>query len=274
MSRRVSRKTKKFGWLSRLLMLVLVLYVLPVTYKVAEYYFNWNQAREWKSDATGSVHPAPDPRLTDDAIIQVYAARALRWRGVLGVHTWIATKRSEDDFYQRLEVFGYALQWSNQTVQVRRGRPDRYWYGSEAVLLRELRGGDEVDALIDKIYEEAREYRFNKHYSVWPGPNSNTFISHLAQQIPEVSLDLPPTAIGKDYSVDGSVFQKPPSGKGVQITLNGLLGFILSPEEGIELNILGLTAGIDFSPLAIKLPGIGRIGNRDTKLKELASYSQ
>ena len=39
----------------------------------------------------------------------------------------------------------------------------------------------------------------------------------------------------------------------------GLLGVGLAREEGIELNILGLSAGIDLNDLALRLPGIGRI---------------
>ncbi|WP_295506964.1 hypothetical protein [Accumulibacter sp.] len=34
----------------------------------------------------------------------------------------------------------------------------------------------------------------------------------------------------------------------------------IAAEEGVELNLLGLSAGIDLSPPAIKLPGLGRLG--------------
>ena len=42
----------------------------------------------------------------------------------------------------------------------------------------------------------------------------------------------------------------------------GLLGLTLAVDEGLELNLLGLVFGIDPLDLAIKLPGIGRIGMR------------
>jgi hypothetical protein len=35
---------------------------------------------------------APDPATTDEAVVQVYAARTLGWRGAFGLHTWIAAK--------------------------------------------------------------------------------------------------------------------------------------------------------------------------------------
>ena len=39
-----------------------------------------------------------------------------------------------------------------------------------------------------------------------------------------------------------------------------IAGFIIAVEEGLELNLLGLNFGIDPGDLALKLPGIGRIG--------------
>ena len=42
--------------------------------------------------------------------------------------------------------------------------------------------------------------------------------------------------------------------------LLGLVGLSLAREEGLELNLLGLTFGFDPLDLALKLPGIGRLG--------------
>jgi hypothetical protein len=38
------------------------------------------------------------------------------------------------------------------------------------------------------------------------------------------------------------------------------LGFLVGPEEGLEINILGLTFGVDPMDLALKLPAVGRVG--------------
>ncbi len=35
---------------------------------------------------------------------------------------------------------------------------------------------------------------------------------------------------------------------------------MVAREEGIEVNLLGLTLGIDFAGPALKLPGLGRLG--------------
>jgi len=50
-----------------------------------------------------------------------------------------------------------------------------------------------------------------------------------------------------------------PSGGGVQLSLLGLLGVLAGPDEGVELNVLGLVTGIDLRRPALKLPGLGRV---------------
>ena len=81
--------------------------------------------------------------------------------------------------------------------------------------------------------------------------------------MPELRLDLPPTAIGKDYIPDGKIFAEAPSGTGYQVSLFGLLGVLAAREEGVEVNILGLTFGLDLASPALKLPMAGRIGSNN-----------
>ena len=76
--------------------------------------------------------------------------------------------------------------------------------------------------------------------------------------MPELQVDLPPTAIGKDYS--RTLFDSAPSGGGTQASVGGLLGLTVSGVEGLELNLLGLTFGVNPFDPALKLPLVGRIG--------------
>jgi hypothetical protein len=250
-------------------MLIIVVFLLPVMISVARHYMSDNQSKSWWELRRDSSFQAPAPAEFSDAVIQVYAARAARWRGAFGVHTWIAVKPSGDSAYTRIEVMGYALRWGNSTVRIRRGSPDGYWYGSKPWLLRDIRGGAEVDQMIERLITAAENYPYHKQYRVWPGPNSNTFIATLAREVPELRLELPPTAVGKDYLPFGQIVADTPSDSGVQVSLRGLLGLMIAAEEGVEMNLLGLTAGVDFSPLAIKLPGMGRIGNNDYRSRQI-----
>jgi len=51
-----------------------------------------------------------------------------------------------------------------------------------------------------------------------------------------------------------------PSGSGFQISLYGLAGILIATKEGFEVNLLGLSLGLDAVRPALKLPALGRLG--------------
>jgi hypothetical protein len=136
--------------------------------------------------------------------------------------------------------------------------PDARWFGSLPELIAVKRGTG-VDALIERIDKAAAGYPYAHRYAAWPGPNSNTFTAWVLRAVPELRADLPPTAIGKDY-LGESIVSSAPSGSGHQFSLLGLLGIAASGVEGLEVNLLGLTFGINPFDLSVKFPLLGRIG--------------
>lgn len=244
----------------RLLLVILLLLFVPLGIAVTRHFADDARPTDWRTASHASAGLAPDPAHTPEAVIQVYAAKAFGWRGAFGVHTWIAAKPTGAKTFTRFEVMGWGVARGRDAVRVDPGVPDAMWYGSAPMLLRELRGGAEVDALIERLRTAAAAYPHHHEYRVWPGPNSNTFIAYLGRVAPELHLDLPPNAVGKDYLPAGGWIATAPSGGGFQFSARGLLGLTVAAEEGVELNVLGLTLGLDLSPLAIKLPGAGRIG--------------
>jgi hypothetical protein len=210
----------------------------------------------------GSREPAglaPDPGSTPEAVVQVYAARTVGWRGFIGVHTWIAVKPTQARQFTVYEVIGYRLH-TGTVVVVSNRPPDGCWFGARPELLSDLRGPG-VEEVIARIDAAARCYPYANRYRVWPGPNSNTFTAWVLRHARQVRVDLPPTAIGKDYL--GLVpVRKTPGGIGLQLNILGLAGVLAGWNEGIELNLLGLTFGVDPRCLALKLPLIGRVGLR------------
>ena len=220
----------------------------------------WNgPAQDWRSARRDSSGQAPDAATTAEAVVQVYAARTVGWRGALAVHTWISLKPAGATEYTRYEVIGWGVTRGLPAVRVSRGVPDNYWFGALPEKLADRRGPN-VDAMIRKIEDAARDYPYADSYRTWPGPNSNTFVAYVARSVPELRLDLPPNAIGKDFLPGGAVAAASPSGTGFQLSAFGLLGVLAGLEEGIEINVLGLSFGIDLNSPGIKLPGIGRIG--------------
>ncbi|MDA0675502.1 MAG: DUF3750 domain-containing protein [Proteobacteria bacterium] len=216
-------------------------------------------AVDWRTASREPAGLAPDPMVVRDAVVQVYAARAWGWKGHFGVHTWIAAKRTNASAYTVYEVIGWRTYRGLSAVAIGARAPDTRWFGNLPVVVADQRSPG-VDGMIDRIEAAAGSYPFANSYQVWPGPNSNTFVAHVARAVPELRVDLPPTAIGKDFLTNGNIIAKTPSGTGVRVSLFGLLGVMVGVEEGIEINILGLTFGIDPLDLAIKLPLVGRLG--------------
>ncbi len=214
---------------------------------------------DWRTASREPLGIAPDPAVTKEAVVQVYAARAFSWRGIFGVHTWIAAKPTAADAFTVYEIIGWRARHGGSALVITEKEPDQRWFGAEPEIIADKRGAG-VDDMIKRIDAAARAYPHARTYTVWPGPNSNTFTAHVARAVPELNLDLPPTAIGKDYLPEGGFAAKTPSGTGYQVSLFGLLGVMAGVEEGVEVNILGLTFGIDPKDLAIKLPLAGRLG--------------
>lgn len=215
-------------------------------------------AQDWRNASHETIGIAPDPRAVPEALVQVYAARAFGWRGLFGVHTWIAVKPTGAKTYTVYEVIGWRLRYGDSAVVVHDRPPDARWYGSEPELIAERRGTG-VEELITRIDAAARSYPWRGEYTLWPGPNSNTFTAWVTRAVPELGVDLPPTAIGKDY-VGGTLLASAPSGTGFQISLFGLTGITASGIEGLEVNLLGLTFGLNPFDPALKLPLLGRLG--------------
>jgi hypothetical protein len=215
--------------------------------------------RDYRTADRSSAGIAPPAETTPEAVVQVYGARALNWRGIFGVHTWVATKPEHALEYTVHHVIGWRWYRNLPVVVSAPGIPDGRWFGNEPELLGELRGEAAARA-IPKIIDAVATYPYPNDYRLWPGPNSNTFTAYVGRQVPELKLDLPVTAIGKDYPINGSLLDRTPSGTGYQLSMLGLLGVSMAREEGLEMNLLGLSFGVDFLRPALKLPFIGRLG--------------
>ncbi|MDF1578510.1 MAG: DUF3750 domain-containing protein [Desulfurivibrionaceae bacterium] len=153
---------------------------------------------DWRTASRESAGIAPDPLTTEEAVLQVYGADAWSWRGWFAIHTWIAAKRSGEEYYTVYDVVGWRRHRNQPVMQIRRDVPDRMWYDEKPRVLVEHRG-EGVDELIDAVEEAARGYPWENTYKAFPGPNSNTFTAWVAKQVPELELDLPLSAIGRGF---------------------------------------------------------------------------
>ena len=238
-------------------LLLLVLYLAPVLVSFClpdpRGGVPWRQARR---DPTGL---SPDPARTQEAVIQVFAAPAVSWRGIFSVHTWVAVKPTGAPRFTRYEVLGFGITDGAPAVRIDRMGPDNHWFGAWPEILLDRRGAD-VDESVGQVRAAVANYPYPNTYRPWPGPNSNTFLAHIARQVPELETHLPSNAVGKDFLLGGGLFAAAPSGSGFQVSLYGLIGILLAAREGLEVNLLGLSFGVDPVRPALKLPALGRLG--------------
>ena len=177
----------------------------------------------------------------------------LRWRAP-SAHTWIATKAADATHYRVHQVLG----WRRPTVSSRPDQPDRAWYGSAPTLIAQV-SGTAAGRAIPAIRDPWRHI-LNPSAIASGGANSNTFVARVVRRVPELQVDFPPTAVGKDYLLDGW-WARAPSGTGYQVSLGGgLFGLTVAYDEGVEWQLMGLTLGVDIARPALKLPGVGRLG--------------
>jgi hypothetical protein len=171
-------------------------------------------------------------------------------------HAWIVANEGERRPLLRYELLSRAFKETTS-------RPLDY-FGEGDVALHGVVPQDRAG--IRKIVEclDAETPRYNEEHPDYfpiPGPNSNTYVDQMLRRC-DIPVDLPSTAIGKDYRGPiGASFTS--GGTGLQFE-TWVAGVKLGLREGVELHILGLTIGVDWWPPAIVLPvNPGRIGFDD-----------
>jgi len=172
--------------------------LLPIFIIVGVVLSNCSPSKDWRTASRESAGIAPNPAVTNEAVLHVYGARAWSWRGWFAIHTWIAAKRSGETSYTVYDVVGWRGNRGDPVLRIAKDIPDRYWFGEKPQILKEHMGAG-VDKLIDDVNKAANAYPWKTTYSVFPGPNSNTFIAWIAKQVPELELNLPFAAIGSGY---------------------------------------------------------------------------
>ncbi|KQT85960.1 DUF3750 domain-containing protein [Aurantimonas sp. Leaf443] len=237
------------------LLVLLVVYVLPAAlaallWKLGEHPSSWRDAN-WTS---AELLPAAGE--SEAAAVYVLAARTGGLKGSLSEHSWIVVKEKGAGRYERWDKVG----WGSP---IRRdGYPaDGRWYSNPPHIVV-ARTGPEAEALIPTVRAAIADYPFARPggYRIFPGPNSNTFVAHVMRHVPALQATLPSAAVGRDYPSDGGFVSFEPALGDLRLSLAGYAGIVAGRTSGLEVNFLGLVAGIDPLRLAVKIPAFGRFG--------------
>jgi hypothetical protein len=239
----------------KFVIVLLLLLVVPIGASAVKYWFG-DRSVDWQSADRSSAGLLPEPAAHPEALVRVFAARTVRWRGIFAVHTWVVVKPRNAARYTRYDYTAWG-----EPIRINGFAADGRWFGDLPEVLASADGAA-AESMIPRITAAIESYKLRSYgdYRAWPGPNSNTFVAAVLASVPELKIALPPTAIGKDFPYSGNAFGWTPSGTGLRATLGGYLGLTVGWIEGIELNLLGAVFGVDIRRPALKLPGIGRLG--------------
>ena len=233
---------------------IFALFLMPLVARAALYAIG-KEPRSWRDADWSSTGLLPKAADYKPARVIVFTGKAGAWKGIFAVHSWIVFKPAGARQWTRYDVVG----WGNP-VRINNWPVDGLWYGNAPVPIADVSGAD-AEKLIPRIEAAVRDYSFSHagDYRVWPGPNSNSFTAAILRAVPELGVELPPNAVGRDYR-DGFYAGRTDSGTGIELNLGGFAAVKLGWVEGVEIDLLGLVAGIDLRHPAVKLPGFGRIG--------------
>jgi hypothetical protein len=236
-----------------LFLAIVILFALPLAARALWFVHQGDAATGWSRANWSSAGLLPPPSASSPALIRIYAARTGRWRGVVAHHSWIVVKEEGAARYSRFDKVGWG-----SPIRTDGWDADGRWFSNfpETVIAID---GAEAARLIPHIREAVASYPYSGPggYRAWPGPNSNTFVAHVASEVPALRAALPATALGKDWVPQSFFIGRTVSGTGLRVSLAGYAGVSIGWMEGLEINLMGLVAGIDPRRLGIKLPGWG-----------------
>src|SRR5947209_10521753 len=188
-------------FVKKYVLLLLLLIIAPVTVSTANYLLG-DRRGNWQTADRSSAGLLPTASRHPDALVRIYAARTVRWRGIFAVHTWVVVKERGASRYSRYDYTAWG-----EPIRIDGFAADGRWFGDLPQTIAAA-DGDAAAAMIPRIQAAVESYTLRSYgdYRAWPGPNSNTFVAAVMSAVPELRAALPPTAIGKDFPSGGEFF--------------------------------------------------------------------
>jgi hypothetical protein len=175
------------------------------------------------------------------------------WYSRFAHHTWLDVRLEGHADWTRLEISTPGSGIEVNLVGAEKAFADERW--GRSVQVRTVLSGPEAGPVAERLVARAQAMD-PPSYRSFPGPNSNTFIHDLVQGVDGMHANFNSNAVGKDFGWNFGVSE---TGTGLEVDAF-LLGLQVGWVEGVELHFLGLTAGIGFAPLTLKLPVLPEIG--------------
>jgi hypothetical protein len=110
--------------LKKFVLIFLLLLVGPIAVSTANYLLGVRRDN-WQTADRSSAGLLPKPAEHPEALIRVFAARTVRWRGIFAVHTWIVVKERGAFRYSRYDYTAWG-----EPIRIDGFAPDGRWFGA------------------------------------------------------------------------------------------------------------------------------------------------
>lgn len=230
-----------------------VLFILPALVHLGVWSLQ-DHPRSWREANWSSAGILPAEPARESAGIWVMSARTGGLKGAFATHSWLVVKKPGALRYDRYDVVGWG-----RPVRRNGYAADARWYSNEPRINHHLKGADATQN-IAAVEEAITTYRWSDYgdYTLWPGPNSNTFVASVLHQVPQLSATTPTTAVGRDFPWDGRWVGRRADGTWFA-SARGYAGINIGGQAGFELHFLGLVTGLTAAWDGVKLPGFGTL---------------
>src|SRR5581483_7260680 len=113
-----------FVWL-----LFVSLYLLPIGLSAALYYWKSRHV-DWRSANRSSAQLLPPAKSVPGAVVRIFSARTVSWRGIVATHSWVVIKEPDAHSYERFDYVAWGGPiWKDRFL------PDARWFGSDPQLI-------------------------------------------------------------------------------------------------------------------------------------------
>ena len=146
-----------------------VLLVAPITVSAVKYLLG-DRSVDWQIADRSSAGLLPSPQEHPEAVVRVYAARTVRWRGIFAVHSWIVVKERGASRYTRYDYTAWG-----EPIRINGFAADGRWFGGAPETIAAA-DGEAAERMVPKIRAAVERYELRSYgdYRAWPGPNSRS----------------------------------------------------------------------------------------------------
>jgi len=167
-------------------------------------------------------------------------------------HTFLDYRESLDSPWNRIEVTNPKSGIVHEEISVAAAHTRKRW--GERVRILSQSDGRANPHFARDIRAYAASYN-DSVYKPYPGPNSNTFMEKMIRKVDGVSAILDQNAIGKE---NGFYAGKTTGGSGLKLQ-TPIVGVALGLKEGVEVSVIGFSAGVSIYPPSIRIPFLPKL---------------